>query len=92
MQRAREAGFTNFWTQKYLPSMDRCKLENQDQGGKPTPITLMQLSSAFAVLLIGISVALLAFLFEIIFSSIRKLQIKQRSIIKQQNPAFVFVF
>jgi len=92
MQRAREAGFTNFWTQKYLPSMDRCKLENQDQGGKPTPITLMQLSSAFAILLIGISLALLAFLFEIIFSSLKKLKIKKRSLNNRPSLTYVFVF
>lgn len=69
LMRASEAGLVDFWKKKHIPSMDRCKMENQDQKDRqPTPITLTQLSSAFAILGVGTVMAILVYIFEIIFS------------------------
>ena len=71
--RANEAGLVDFWKKKHIPSMDRCKLENQDQKDRrPTAITLAQLSSAFAILGVGTTLALLAYILEITFSYLIK--------------------
>ena len=71
--RANEAGLVDFWKKKHIPSMDRCKLENQDKKDRrPTAITLAQLSSAFAILGVGTTLALLAYIFEITFSCLIK--------------------
>ena len=69
MGRALETGLVDVWKKKHVPSMERCKLGNQGKNRKPTAITLVQLSSAFVVLGVGISLAVFSFLFEIIVSN-----------------------
>ena len=70
--RALEAGLDDVWKKKYIPSIDRCKLENHhDSDAKPKPIKLFQLSSAFLILGFGISLAFVAFLVEEMASHLR---------------------
>jgi len=79
MYRASEADLVDFWKKKHIPSTDRCKMENQDQKDrKPTPINLTQLSSAFAILSVGIVMAILAYIFEIIFSLRQSANVKNK--------------
>ena len=61
-------GLNTVWRKNHVPSIDKCMLDNQDKDRKPIPITLAQISSAFVVLGIGIAVAALTFLMEIIYS------------------------
>ncbi len=69
MLQALETGLVDYWKKKHIPSMKRCQLNNVESGNRrPKPITLVALSSAFAIIGIGITLSILAFLFEIIVS------------------------
>lgn len=72
MRRALETGLVDVWKMNHVPSMERCKLGNQGKNKKPTAITLVQLSSAFVVLGIGLSLAVFSFLLEIILSHFKR--------------------
>ena len=67
-----ETGLTKFWLKKHVPSMHRCALENQNSDGKPKPIRLIELSSAFAIIGIGLGLSVVAFLAEKIVSVFKK--------------------
>lgn len=75
-RRSFENGLGDYWKKKHVPSMDRCKLENQDVGG-PKPISLFELSSAFVILGIGLSLGILVYLVEKIISVYKERGFKQ---------------
>ena len=77
MQRAREMGINTVWRKNHVPNIDKCILENQNKDRKPKQITLVHLSSAFAILLVGITLALFAFVCEIFSSWLKKVNIQQ---------------
>lgn len=66
MRTALETGILDVWKKTNVSSMDRCKLKHKDGDRKPAPITLVQLSSAFVVLGMGIALTFLSFLIEMI--------------------------
>lgn len=73
MWRAIETGLIDYWKKKNVPSMDRCKLNGQqqqstDNNGKPKSIKFIHLSCAFFVLAVGLGLAILAFLLENVVS------------------------
>lgn len=72
MRTALETGILDIWKKKHVPSMDRCKLKNQDRDRKPAPITVAHLSSAFVVLGIGYALGIFSFLVEMIIPSFFK--------------------
>ena len=49
--------------------MDMCRLENNQPGGKMKAIKLIELSSAFLVLGIGVALSALSFFLELFFGS-----------------------
>ena len=62
-----EAGLHDYLTAKYVPKTDRCNLDKyQEENSKPKAIKLVELSSFFLVLVIGIDLSILTFLIEII--------------------------
>ncbi len=67
MLRALETGLVDCWKKKHIPNMERCKLDKADgeNNRRPRPITLVALSSAFAIIGIGIVLSILVFLIEI---------------------------
>jgi len=60
-----EAGLVDHWKKVYIPSIGQCDLNNYQKSQKKTkPIRLIELSSAFFVLGIGLGLSILAFLME----------------------------
>ena len=78
-----EAGLIEYWKKRgtyKLLKMEICEVKNIDEsqklGGKPTPIKLIDLSSAFFVLGIGYTLLVLVFLLEKITSLICKFKME----------------
>ncbi len=67
--RAKNAGLTDLWQKWSLPNIDKCKLDKNKDEGKVKPITLVELSSAFLVLGVGLLLSVLAFLIECLMAS-----------------------
>ena len=53
------------------PRVDQCKMENQQASARVKPLSLVDMSSAFVVLGLGISLAFLVFLLELIYKRIQ---------------------
>ncbi len=69
MLRALETGLIDYWKKQHIPSMKRCQLDKVDSDNRrPKPITLVALSSAFAIIGIGITLSILAFFIEVTVS------------------------
>ena len=63
--RLMEAGLVDHWKKVYIPSIGQCDLNTYQNSQKKTkPIRLIELSSAFFVLGIGLGLSILAFLME----------------------------
>ena len=60
-----EAGLWDHWKKNNVPSMSRCALIKKSDG-KPKPISLIDVSTAFFIVGIGIGLAILALLAEMI--------------------------
>ena len=54
------------------PRIDQCLMENQKDSAGQKPLTLRDMSSAFVVLGLGISLSILAFLLELIYKRIQQ--------------------
>ena len=80
-----EAGLHDYWSAKYVKKTDRCNLDKyKEENSKPKAIKLVELSSPFLVLSIGLGLSVLTFLIErIIFWNGMKLreQGNQRAVI-----------
>jgi len=65
LMRMGEAGLHDYWTSKYVKKTDRCNLDKyQEENSKPRAIKLVELSSPFLVLCIGLGLSALTFLIE----------------------------
>jgi hypothetical protein len=61
-----ETGLLGKWIETFNPESKECSLKNKKKTGNPR-ITLKNLTSAFALLLLGVSVSFLVFILELIF-------------------------
>ncbi|KAK4016112.1 hypothetical protein OUZ56_031070 [Daphnia magna] len=61
-----ENGLLPYWLKKYTPNVDKCMVGTIKPHGRMTPFTLDDLSSAFALFGIGISLSFLTFVLEMI--------------------------
>ena len=63
-----ESGLADYWTRKFTPHTESCKVENQKDltnGNDPQKIlSLEDLSGPFILLVFGLSLSLLVFLLE----------------------------
>jgi len=65
MMRMGEAGLHDYWSAKYVKKTDRCNLDKyKEENSKPKAIKLVELSSPFLVLGIGIGLSAITFLIE----------------------------
>ena len=53
------------------PNVDQCKMENQKASSRQRALSLVDLTSAFIVLGLGLSLAFLVFLLEVIYKRIQ---------------------
>ena len=60
-----ETGLLGKWIETFNPESKECSLKNKKKTGNPR-ITLKNLTSAFALLLLGVSVSFLVFILELI--------------------------
>ena len=60
-----ETGLLGKWIETFNPESKECSLRNKKKTGNPR-ITLKNLTSAFALLLLGVSVSFLVFILELI--------------------------
>jgi len=76
-----EAGLYDHWKKVYIPSIDKCNLNTYQNSRKTVkPIRLVELSSAFFVLGIGIGFSILTFLLERVVHFGRKIR-NERNVI-----------
>ena len=54
------------------PNIDQCKMENQQASAQIKPLSLVDMASAFVVLGLGLSLAFLVFLLELVYRRIKK--------------------
>lgn len=81
MLRAHETGLMDYWKKKHIPSMRRCQLDKADSDNRrPKPITLVALSSAFAIIGIGINFSTLSFFIEVAVSFFTRREFSSTSI------------
>jgi hypothetical protein len=61
-----QTGLIDFWDTWFRPMPPQCdgKPKNSEKGNKLTPLSLNNLTGAFIVLLVGLSLSLLTFLCE----------------------------
>ena len=55
----------------YQPRIDQCRIENQVASARAKRLTLVDMSSAFVVLGLGISLSILIFLLELVYKRIQ---------------------
>jgi hypothetical protein len=60
-----ETGFLNKWRQMYLPRENPC-VANVKQNSPKVRLTMKNLGSAFVLLIIGLAVALIVFILEML--------------------------
>lgn len=65
-----ETGLMEYWLQQNLPRVDKCLVKHEDYASQ-VPIKLVDLTSAFFVLGLGIFLSLFSFLIELICFKIR---------------------
>ncbi|XP_046454085.1 ionotropic receptor 93a-like isoform X2 [Daphnia pulex] len=72
-----ESGLMRFWvnTQPTIPKADQCFADSKPRISRLVPIQLSDLTSAFLILGIGIGLATLSFVSELIFFRLNRLQI-----------------
>ena len=61
----------NFYDVFLQPIIDQCRMENQKVSSGQKPLSLVDMSSAFVVLVLGVSLSILVFLIELIFKRIK---------------------
>lgn len=61
-----ETGLMMHWLKNNLPPVDKCLVKSKDSA-RQKPIKLVDLTSAFFILGIGVSIALFSFLMEVIY-------------------------
>lgn len=61
-----ENGLLNYWLKTYTPNVDKCMTRKIKTRGRMTSFTFGDVSSAFALLGIGIGLAMLFFFLEMI--------------------------
>lgn len=62
--RANSAGLMEYWKKRNIMNIDMCMLDKKKAEGNPKPIKLIELSSAFFVLGVGIALSAFVFLIE----------------------------
>ena len=69
-----EYGFLQYWVSTYTPNIDKCLIKEKqtlhDELRRWKPLTLMQLSGNFLLLIFGVSFAVLIFLFELLWNKL----------------------
>ncbi len=86
MWRLMEYGLYDYWKREYVRSIEKCNSnptgnQKKSQGKEPNkPIRLMELSSAFLILGVGLSLSFFVFLMERVIHTGRKIMV-QRTII-----------
>lgn len=72
-----ESGLMRFWvnSQPTIPKADQCFADSKPRISRLVPIQLSDLTSAFLILGIGIGLATLSFVSELIFFRLNRLQI-----------------
>ncbi|XP_057376140.1 ionotropic receptor 93a-like [Daphnia carinata] len=68
LQYLQESGLLDHWLKQYTPNVDKCMVGKSKPHERVVPFTLLDLSSAFLLLGIGIGLCLFAFLLELIVS------------------------
>jgi hypothetical protein len=69
-----ESGLMRYWinTQPTIPKADQCFADNKRRISRLSPIQLSDLTSAFLILGIGVGLATLSFLLELIHSKLKR--------------------
>ena len=65
--------------------IDQCRMENQKATTRQKVLSLVDMSSAFVVLGIGVSLSILVFLIELIYKRINDHYFEQRDLIRGNN-------
>lgn len=68
LQYLQESGLLDHWLKQYTPNVDKCMVGKSKAHERMIPFSLLDLSSAFLLLGIGIGLCLFAFLLELIAS------------------------
>ncbi|KAI9553850.1 hypothetical protein GHT06_019119 [Daphnia sinensis] len=68
LQYLQESGLLDHWLKQYTPNVDKCIVGKSKPHDRVSPFSLLDLSSAFLLLGIGIGLCLFAFLLELITS------------------------
>jgi len=64
LQYLQESGLLAYWIKQRTSNVEKCKVGMSKPSGKMISLTLVDLSSAFVLLSIGIGLSLLVFFFE----------------------------
>ena len=80
--RANSAGLVEYWKKLNIMNIDMCMLDKKKAEGNPKPIKLIELSSAFFVLGVGIALSTLVFLIERFLYSCQRIFSKRLPIIE----------
>ena len=62
-----ESGLMRFWVNNLIPKAYECFADNKRRVARLSPIQLSDLTSAFLILGIGVGLATLSFLLELVF-------------------------
>lgn len=98
-----QIGLIDHWDSWFRPMPPQCtgkpQIENKSKGNKLTRLNMKNLTGAFIVLLVGLSLSLLAFLGEIIISNLgqrrrTQLQVESSTVInvtEHQEPTLILL-
>ncbi|XP_046450957.1 glutamate [NMDA] receptor subunit 1-like isoform X2 [Daphnia pulex] len=79
-----ESGLLPFWLKRYTPNIDKCLVGKTKPQRRMMPFTLLDLSSAFLFLGIGVGLSFFTFLLEVMTQFKRKQQNKIRRVLVAQ--------
>lgn len=79
-----ESGLLPFWLKRYTPNVDKCLVGKTKPQRRMMPFTLLDLSSAFLFLGIGVGLSFFTFLLEVMTQFKRKQQNKIRRVLVAQ--------
>ena len=67
-----ESGLLRFWVKQLTPQAEECFLKRKKESARQVPIHLSDLVSAFLILSIGVGLAILSFVLELIYAKFKR--------------------
>ena len=76
-----ESGLLRFWIKELTPKAEECFASRKKESARQVPIRLPVLTSAFLILGIGVGLAILCFLLELIYANFKRHSSLQRRVV-----------